>query len=468
MPFLLTKSGLRLFVFVLAAALVLPDAAAQRKRAAKTTDAAPRVRQYFIAAEDVVWDYAPLGRNRMHGTPIPDEWSDSRRPKKRYIEYTDATFKTRKPQPEWLGILGPILRAEVGDILEVEFLNRARGPHSIHVHGLRYDKQNEGAHYAPFLGGKGAAVPTGERFRYRWTVSEGSGPASDEGPARLWLYHGHVNPSEEINSGLIGPIIVTARDKANPDGSPRGIDREFVTLLMVFDEMSGSESGLFHAVNGYIFGNLQGLKMPINSKVLWHVAALGNELDLHTAHWHGHTGKYLGRNRDVIELLPASTGSLEFVADNPGSWMFECHVSDHRDGGMMTIYEVGEIAAPACAVEIQEGVFWKEQQATFKVVNNTDKLIRRVSLEPKVITLEPRVLQRVWLDWVVEEPIEPRGQREARFARSVAGAEQIPAWVMQATRVEFADGSTWSPPSEEACITVFYRDGKVETSLPRQ
>jgi len=425
------------------------------------------VRQYFIAAEDVVWDYAPLGRNRMHGTPIPDEWSDSRRPKKRYIEYTDATFTQLKPQPEWLGILGPIIRAEVGDVVEVEFLNRARGPHSIHVHGLRYDKQNEGAHYAPFLGGKGASVATGERFRYRWVAVEGSGPSAVEGPSKLWLYHGHVNPSDEINSGLIGPIIVTARGKAKPDGSARDIDREFVTLFMVFDEMGGSESGLFHAINGYIFGNLQGLKMPVNSRVLWHVAALGNEFDLHSAHWHGHTGKYLGQNRDVIELMPASTGTLRFVADNPGSWMFECHVADHRDGGMMTPYEVGESAAPACAVEVRNGDFWKQPQARFEVVNNTAKTVKAVALDAKVITLEPRVLQRVWLDWNVAEPIPPKSPREVRFAKSVTGAEQIPAWVIQAARVEFEDGTTWTPSSEEQCITVFHRDGKEEKSLPQ-
>jgi hypothetical protein len=30
-----------------------------------------------------------------------------------YVEYTDATFTTKKPQPAWQGSLGPTLRAEV-------------------------------------------------------------------------------------------------------------------------------------------------------------------------------------------------------------------------------------------------------------------------------------------------------------------------------------------------------------------
>lgn len=39
-----------------------------------------------------------------------------------YVEYTDATFRHRKPRPadeQYLGMLGPVLRAEVGDTIKV-------------------------------------------------------------------------------------------------------------------------------------------------------------------------------------------------------------------------------------------------------------------------------------------------------------------------------------------------------------
>ena len=104
------------------------------------------VREYYIAAEQIEWDYAPSGLELMHGEDIPYPWGLHRHwPKTRFVEYTDGSFSRRKPQPEWLGILGPIIRAEVGDSVLVHFRNLARGYHSIHVHGLRYDKQNEGA-----------------------------------------------------------------------------------------------------------------------------------------------------------------------------------------------------------------------------------------------------------------------------------------------------------------------------------
>src|SRR5262249_20809224 len=98
-------------------------------------DCVAKARHYFIAAEDVSWNYAPSGRDLTHGRPVPRLYSKITWKKTRYIEYTDDTFSVRKPQAEWLGILGPIIRAEVGDTVFVHFLNRSDLPHSIHPHG---------------------------------------------------------------------------------------------------------------------------------------------------------------------------------------------------------------------------------------------------------------------------------------------------------------------------------------------
>lgn len=65
-----------------------------------------------------------------------------------YREYTDATFTSLKARPEaeqHLGLLGPVIRTVVGDTVKVVFRNNARFPYSVHAHGLRYTKVNEGA-----------------------------------------------------------------------------------------------------------------------------------------------------------------------------------------------------------------------------------------------------------------------------------------------------------------------------------
>ena len=119
---------------------------------------AQTVRHYYIAAEPVTWDYTPSRSDLIHANEVPFPWRmRTQFSKKRFVEYTDESFSTRKPQPRWLGILGPIIRAEVGDEIVVHFLNRTARSHNLHPHGVRYDKASEGALYVPY--GAGARIP---------------------------------------------------------------------------------------------------------------------------------------------------------------------------------------------------------------------------------------------------------------------------------------------------------------------
>jgi len=43
--------------------------------------------------------------------------------------------------------LGPVIRAETGDVIIVTFLNKATRDYSIQPHGLHYEKAYEGAKY---------------------------------------------------------------------------------------------------------------------------------------------------------------------------------------------------------------------------------------------------------------------------------------------------------------------------------
>ena len=47
-----------------------------------------------------------------------------------------------------------------------------------------------------------------------------------------------------------------------------------------------------------------------------------------------------GRNVDNVTIGPADSYSLEFVEDNPGRWLYHCHVFQHQDAGMAGWYLV--------------------------------------------------------------------------------------------------------------------------------
>ena len=98
---------------------------------AKAQPVTPKLRTYYIAADEVEWDYAPGGVNKMMGMKFEGYSTvfTERGPhrigtvyrKALYREYTDETFAKLKPRaPEWehTGILGPILRAEVSDTIK--------------------------------------------------------------------------------------------------------------------------------------------------------------------------------------------------------------------------------------------------------------------------------------------------------------------------------------------------------------
>ena len=93
--------------------------------------ASATVREYFIAAEEVAWDFAPPGAGLAvggaHAGGVPRPWIGHTRARKvRYIEYTDATYTVRKAQPEWLGIHhlhgAPALTLRrLGSLLDAEY-----------------------------------------------------------------------------------------------------------------------------------------------------------------------------------------------------------------------------------------------------------------------------------------------------------------------------------------------------------
>jgi hypothetical protein len=297
------------------------------------------------------------------------------------VQYADASFQMKVRGNPSLGILGPVLRGKVGEYLVVTFFNRTHRPLSMHPHGVKYDKDSEGSLYFP-QPGLGGAVGVGARFTYVWHLDEASGPLPSEPSSKAWLYHSHVTGDDEVQSGLMGCIVVTDPKRARPDGSPNDVDREFATLYLIFNDSNivpdeydapnytvpkpagppgvdwarnqeTLERGSRHAINGMVYGNLPGLEMNEGERVRWYVFGLGSEQDFHTAHWHGQRVIEDGRRRtDVVELLPATMKVADMVADNPGNWLMHCHVAEHMRDGMfarVTVHPRNKPRAPHAA-----------------------------------------------------------------------------------------------------------------------
>lgn len=213
---------------------------------------AGKTRTYYVAADEVNWDYAPSDRDEAMGMDfdaIAKLYTESgphqigRVNKKAvYHEYTDGTFsrlKPRDPDEQYLGILGPILRGEVGDTLKIVFKNNATHPYSMHPHGVRYAKDSEGADYNDGTSGgdkEDGCVAPGATHTYTWQVPERAGPGPADPSSIFWLYHSHCDELRDVASGLFGMMVITRRGMALPDGRPKDVDREFATMFIAINE----------------------------------------------------------------------------------------------------------------------------------------------------------------------------------------------------------------------------------------
>ena len=354
-----------------------------------------KVRTYYVAADEVEWNYAPSGRDEAMGMPFDDiakGYTQSGRhqigrvnKKAIYREYTDATFtalKRRTPQESYLGLVGPIFHAEVGDTIKVVFKNNATHPYGMHPHGVLYDKSSEGADYNDSTKGvdksDGCVVP-GANHTYVWRVPERAGPGPRDPSSVFWFYHSHCDELRDVASGLFGGFVITRRGEARPDGSPRHVDKEFVTIFIAVNEnesrylddnirehttdpkgvnrgesgpltvtgMSGTVANTGFAatnvkwsINGYIYGNLPLMVMNKAEHVRWYVATLGDFNNAHTPHWHGNTVLVAGQRTDVLSIISAQMITADMVPDAPGTWLFHCHISDHMLAGMTGRYRV--------------------------------------------------------------------------------------------------------------------------------
>jgi len=81
-----------------------------------------------------------------------------------------------------------------------------------------------------------------------------------------------------------------------------------------------------------------------------HVIAMTNATAFHhPIHLHGHSFRVISRNgtptshrewQDTVLMAPREQVEIAFVADNPGDWMFHCHILEHQAGGMMGVIRV--------------------------------------------------------------------------------------------------------------------------------
>uniref|UniRef100_A0A9J7X010 Coagulation factor VIII, procoagulant component n=1 Tax=Cyprinus carpio carpio TaxID=630221 RepID=A0A9J7X010_CYPCA len=307
-----------------------------------------RFRSYYIAAEEIMWDY---GINKPAQLIKPRKYFPAYK-KVVFRAYQDRDFKhpiKRGELDEHLGIMGPVLKAEINDVLTVVFKNLASRPYSFHLHGV-YDKM-QGSD----------PVPPGEERVYNWRISRRQGPSASEFDCKAGAYYSDVNMEKDINSGLIGPVLICRPGTLRPHVLLQPDVTDFFLLFTTFDERKSwyldyntrkfctppcqakvddpwfETSNKFAAINGYVSETLPGLIVEQYRTARWHLLNVGSQGEFHAVHFHGlpfGVGKDQEHRMGVFNLYPGVFGTVEMRPTIVGTWLIECTIGEHQMAGM--------------------------------------------------------------------------------------------------------------------------------------
>ncbi|NWQ88348.1 FA8 factor, partial [Burhinus bistriatus] len=328
-----------------------------------------KVRRYYIGAVETTWDYthsdllsvlqAPTGVLGHPGQQAPTPGVPPRYRKAVFVEYPDASFTQPKPKPAWMGLLGPTIRAEVYDTVVITFKNLASRPYNLHGVGVSYWKASEGAGYedeASQPEKEGDRVDPGKTHTYIWEIQQNQGPTDGDSPCLTHSYSSNTDSVKDINSGLIGALLVCRPGTLTSDGN-QNVQQEFVMLFAVFDEGKSwySEPGSsaapqplphnrteLHTINGYINGSLPGLTLCLKKLVHWHVIGLGTGPEVHSIFFEAHTFLVRSHRLSSLEISPATYLTAQTMPGTAGWFRMFCQMLSHQQAGMEAIVKVEE------------------------------------------------------------------------------------------------------------------------------
>uniref|UniRef100_A0A8D0FNX3 Coagulation factor VIII n=1 Tax=Strix occidentalis caurina TaxID=311401 RepID=A0A8D0FNX3_STROC len=310
-------------------------------------------RRYYIGAVETGWDYlhsdllSVLVSGHMGpGPPMPGV--PPRYRKAVFVEYRDASFTQPKPKPAWMGLLGPTIRAEVYDTVVIVFKNLASRPYNLHAVGVSYWKASEGAGYEDETSQpekEGDRVDPGKTHTYIWKIQQNQGPTDGDSPCLTHSYSSNTDSVKDINSGLIGALLVCRPGKDSTGWGQVTYNQELKSreIKDAFQRLNVAvESVKLHTINGYINGSLPGLTLCLKKQVHWHVIGLGTGPEVHSIFFEGHTFLVRSHRVSSLEISPATYLTAQTMPGTAGWFRMFCQILSHQQAGMEAVVKVEE------------------------------------------------------------------------------------------------------------------------------
>ena len=225
---------------------------------------------------------------------------------------------------------GPTIQAFQGDRIRINVHNRLPEVTTVHWHGLEVPNRYDG-----IPGVTQPPIKPGETFIYEFDLHQ----------TGTFFYHPHTTMPEAF--GMVGFFIIHPRIAYDPP-----VDRDFALVFQNFYVPpngnipdSWSMDWNWHTINGRSGPFTTPLVCKHGERVRIRIMDF-SPIQHHPVHLHGHTfwvtgteggrlpeSSWVASNNQLIGVAQAK--DLEFIAFNPGDWMFHCHMVHHMMNHMV-------------------------------------------------------------------------------------------------------------------------------------
>ncbi len=216
---------------------------------------------------------------------------------------------------------GPRINVDVGDNVQVEFTNLTPMGSDIHWHGIHTPNDQDGV--APYTQDP---VATGETFLYEFVA---------EDPA-IGMYHAHMHGQTSVINGMFAAFQI--------GDTPLPYGQTISGVTIPEDLVPAFDKPLVLNDAGTIGLSLNGKSFPATEPIVidegeWGVIHYYNEgLTSHPMHLHQFPQLVFAKDgipldqpyfADTINVAPGERYSVLFHAEDPGTWVYHCHILTH-------------------------------------------------------------------------------------------------------------------------------------------
>lgn len=302
---------------------------------------------------------------------------------------------------------GPTIEVNQGDKVRVLVTNNLPEPTSIHWHGLELIADMDGV---PGLTQK--PIAPGETFRYEFDLHQ----------AGSFFYHSHIPMQEAM--GMVGWLIIHPRKAFNPV-----CDRDFGLIFqnfMIRPNQTVADSRAmdwnWHTINGRSGPYTTPLVVKHGERVRVRLLDF-SPMQHHPIHLHGHTfwvtgteggripeSAWVPRNNTMVGV--AQVHEFEFIANNPGDWIFHCHMVHHMMNHMT--YPAGPRMRPDVSVQ--------DYQKSIPDTVDQDLVVHTEQsgdADPRPDHLTPGYPEKM-----IMEPMKPEAMKKIMDRREVKGMHE--------------------------------------------